>query len=53
MNYGRKMVLGLFAWEACRECILTIDKLMIKGLMVVNKCDLCMNAAESCNHNLL
>lgn len=42
-----------FAWEACRECILTIDKLKVKGLCIPNKCYLCMKAEESCNHVLL
>lgn len=33
---------ALFAWEASRESILTIDKLMTRGHIMVNKCYLCM-----------
>lgn len=42
-----------FACEASQECILTIDKLMRRGLTIVNRCYLCKEAVESCNHILL
>lgn len=42
-----------FAWEASRECIPTIDKLMRRGKILVNCCFLCKLDAESCNHVLL
>lgn len=42
-----------FAWEAVQECILTIDKLMRRGHILVSGCYLCMEAVESCNHLLL
>lgn len=42
-----------FAWEAVRECILTIDKLMRMGHIMLNGCYLCKDAVESYNHLLL
>lgn len=42
-----------FAWEAARECILTIDKLMRMGHTMDNGCYLCKEVVESCNHLLL
>lgn len=41
------------AWEVCRECILTIDKLKTRGLAIPNRCYMCMQDEESCNHILL
>lgn len=40
-----------FAWEASRNCILTVDNLM--SMVLVNRC--CMRKSEdkSCNHLLL
>lgn len=47
-------LLGLrFLLGACRECILTIDKLMARGKIMVNGCYLYKKVAESCNHILL
>lgn len=42
-----------FAWEAAKECILTLDILKRKGNTVVNRCYLCKANEESCNHLLL
>lgn len=42
-----------FAWEACGECILTIDKLKSRGLFVPNWCYMYVKNEESCNHVLL
>lgn len=44
---------AFFSWEAGRECIFTIDKLMGKGNMLVNGCFLCRKAEETWNHILL
>lgn len=44
---------SFFAWEASRECILTIDKLGRRGLILVNACYLCKQAEENCRHLLL
>lgn len=45
--------IAFFAWEVCRESILTIDKLRAKEQIIVNSCYLCLNVEESCNHLLL
>lgn len=42
-----------FAWEACRERILTFDNLRTRGQVIVNRCSLCMCVEESSNHLLL
>lgn len=42
-----------FAWEACWEKIITIDKLKIEGCILVNGCYCCLKAEETCNHLLL
>lgn len=42
-----------FGSEACKESILTIDKLKSRGMVIPNRCYLCMQAEESCNHILL
>lgn len=42
-----------FSWEACREGILTIDKLRARGQIIVNCCYLCLSVEESCNNLLL
>lgn len=42
-----------FGWETGRECILTINKLMRRGHIMVNGCYLCKEVVESCNHLLL
>lgn len=54
-RYGKQMCHHdhFFAWEACQECILTINKLMRRGHIIANRCYLCVNAAESCNHVLI
>lgn len=44
---------SFFAWEASKECILTIDKIMKKGFTLTNRCFLRKNNAESSNHFLL
>lgn len=41
------------AWEACRRCILIIDKLMTRGQTMINRCYLCKSAVESYNQILL
>lgn len=42
-----------FAWETARGCILTIDKLIKRGKILVNRCYLCKMTAEPCSHILL
>lgn len=44
---------SFFTWEASQECILTVDKLKRRGLVIVNGCVLCLKDEESCNHLLL
>lgn len=44
---------AFFAWEACWERILPIDKLRNWGRVLVNGCYYCLQAEESCNHLLL
>lgn len=44
---------AFFAWEVGKECILTIDKLMNRGGVIVNTCYLCKRVVETCNHLLL
>lgn len=39
--------IAFFAWEACRECILTTDKLKATGMFIPNRCYLCKKAEES------
>lgn len=39
-----------FPWKVSRECILTIDMLMKRDRITVNRCFLCKLDAESCNH---
>lgn len=41
-----------FAWEGGRKCILTIDKLKRRRILV-NWCCLCKRAEETCNYILL
>lgn len=36
-----------FAWEANKGCILTIDKLFRRGMIMVNGCYLCKGVAET------
>lgn len=45
--------IAFFAYEASRECILTIDNLMKRGRVMVNGCYLCKQVAETRNHVLL
>lgn len=45
--------IAVFGWEACRECILTLDKLESRGQVLVNRCFLCKKAEEACKHLLL
>lgn len=45
--------ISFFAWEAARECILTIDMLKRKGITLTKRCYLCKAGEESCNHILL
>lgn len=45
--------ISFFAWEAARECILTIDMLKRKGITLTKRCYLCKAAEEFCNHILL
>lgn len=45
--------IAFFAWEAYRGRILTIDKLMRRGKIMVNGCYMCWREAETCNHLLL
>lgn len=45
--------ISFFAWEAGRECILTIDKLRRTGLVLVNACNLSKQTEESCSPFLL
>lgn len=42
-----------FAWEACRERILTINNLMKRGRVMVNGCYMCMQEVEPYKHLLL
>lgn len=44
---------AFFAWEACWEKILTLDKLKSRDLTLVNGCHLCLRAEKTCNHILL
>lgn len=44
--------ISVFAWEECREHILTINKLRRRGQVLVNACYFCEKAEESFN-NLL
>lgn len=46
-------IVAFFAWEAGRERILAIDKLITRGKIMVNVCYLSKKAAESYNHVLL
>lgn len=41
-----------FAWEVGHGSILTIDKLMRRGNIMVNGDSLCRRVEESCTHNL-
>lgn len=43
----------LFLWEAARECTLTLDKLVRRGNVLVNRYYSCKRDAESCNHIFL
>lgn len=45
--------IAFFAWEVCRESILTLDKLKATGRVVVNGCFMCNWTVESCCHLLL
>lgn len=45
--------IAFFAWEASRNCILTIDNFMKIGRVMVNGCYMCKQEAESCNYLLL
>lgn len=44
--------IAFFAWEADQECIIIIDKLIRRGHIMVNRCYLCKEVVESCNHLL-
>lgn len=44
---------AFFGWEACRENILTLDKLQKRGLVLANGCFICRKAEETCCHLLL
>ncbi|MDV3147660.1 MAG: hypothetical protein Q8730_02570, partial [Sweet potato little leaf phytoplasma] len=46
-------LIAFFAWEACWQRILTIDKLKIRGRILVNGCICYLQAEETCNHLLL
>lgn len=41
-----------FAWKVSRECILTTDKLIRCGKILVNSSYFCKKTAETCNHLL-
>lgn len=45
--------ISFFAWEACKDRILTINNLMTRGIILTNSCFLCKNNTETCNHLLL
>lgn len=45
--------IALFAWEAGKECILTIDNLMRRERVMVKGCYLRKHGPASCNHILL
>lgn len=61
MDFPAKMIwrtkapprVSFFAWEASKDCILTIDNLMKRDIILSNRCFLCKNNAESSNHLLL
>ena len=40
-------------WTAAHEQILTLDNLMLRGLILVTRCCLCCSNAESVDHLLL
>lgn len=43
----------IFAWKGVKEKILILDNVIKTGKILVNRCFLCDNDAESCNHILL
>lgn len=45
--------LAFFAWEARRNSILTVDNLMRRDMVMVNRCFLCKKELETCCHLLL
>lgn len=45
--------MAFFAWEACRESILTLDKLKVRGFTKVNGCFMCLGEEENCRYLLL
>lgn len=45
--------IAFFACEAAQESILTIDKLMSKEKIIVNRCYLCKKVEEACDYILL
>lgn len=45
--------IAFFAWEACWERSLTMDRLRSKGRILVNDCYCCLKVGEMCNHLLL
>lgn len=56
-RYGKSMFrlqwfFFFFAWEATRGSILTLDKLIKRGRILVNRCYMCKGEAESYEHLL-
>lgn len=45
--------IAFFTWEVAKEKMLTLDNLMRRGRILVDRCFLCKCNAESCNHILL
>lgn len=45
--------MAFFAREVTRECTLTMDNLIKKGIVIVDRCYLCKRHAKSGNHLLL
>lgn len=46
-------MVAFFTWEASHECMLTIDKIMKRGKIMVNGCYMCEQVAESYSHIFL
>ena len=45
--------ISIFAWEALRGRVLTLDRLQKKGWALANRCFLCQKCGESIDHLLL